>query len=63
MQKVSATCSYIIWRPTKCNCRFTVATNLLSCYEIEDNNFLSRIVNIDKTWVESYEPEMERQPS
>ena len=44
-----------------CNCRFTVAINLLSRNETEDNNFLSGIVTIDKTWVESYEPEMERQ--
>ena len=34
--------------------RFTVATNLLFHFETEENNFVSRIVVIDETWVSSF---------
>ena len=41
--------------------RLTVATSLLSYFETEKYNFVSRIVAIDTTWVWSYESEMKRQ--
>ena len=40
--------------------RLTVTTNLLSRFEIEENNFVSRIFAIDETWVRSNEPEIKR---
>ena len=39
----------------------TVATNLLSCFETEENNFVSRIIAFDETLVRSFKPEMKRQ--
>ena len=47
--------------PDQVQHRLTVATNLLSRFETEENNFISRIVAIDETLVRSYEPEMKRQ--
>ena len=38
-----------------------VATHLLSQFDSEGQDFLSRIVAIDETWVRSYEPELKRQ--
>ena len=41
--------------------RLEVATHLLSRFDSEGQDFLSRIVAIDETWVSSYEPELKRQ--
>ena len=41
--------------------RLEVATNLRSRFDSEGQDFLSRIVAIDETWIRSYEPEMKRQ--
>ena len=38
-----------------------VATHHLSWFDLEGQDFLSRIVAIDKTWVRLYEPELKRQ--
>ena len=43
--------------------RLEIATDLLSRFTEEGNDFLSRIVTIDKTWVRSYEPELKSQAS
>ena len=42
-------------------CCLEVATHLLSWFDSEGQDFLSRIVAIDETWVRSYEPELKRQ--
>ncbi len=41
--------------------RRNVATDLLSRFEEEGNDFISKIVAIDETWIRSYEPEMKTQ--
>ena len=41
--------------------RLEVAIHLLSRFDSEGQDFLSRIVAIDETWVRSYEPELKRQ--
>ena len=41
--------------------RLEVATHLLSRFDSEGQDFLSRIVAIDETWMRSYEPELKRQ--
>ena len=41
--------------------RLELATANLSQFNTEDENFLSRIVAIDETWVRSYELELKRQ--
>ena len=41
--------------------RLIVAINLHSRFELEENNFVSRIVAVFKTWVRSLVPEMKRQ--
>ena len=41
--------------------RLEVATHLLSWFDSEGQDFLSRIVAIDETWVRSYELELKRQ--
>ena len=41
--------------------RLEVATHLLSRFDSEGQDFLSRILAIDETWVRSYEPELKRQ--
>ena len=41
--------------------RLEVATHLLSRFDSEGQDFLSRTVAIDETWVRSYEPELKRQ--
>ena len=43
--------------------RLEIATDLLSRFTEEGNNFLSRIVAIDETWVRSYEPGLKSQTS
>ena len=43
--------------------RMDIATTLLNRYEMEGENFLSRIVAIDETWIRSYEPERKQQSS
>ena len=40
--------------------RFEVATHLLSRFDSEGQDVLSRIVAIDETWVRSYETELKR---
>ena len=42
-------------------CRLEVANANLSRFNTEGENFLSRIVAVDITWVRSYEPELKRQ--
>ena len=61
MRKVSAR-----WVPHRLSsdqaeCCFEVATYLISQFDLEGQDFLSRIVAIDKTWVRSYELELKRQ--
>ena len=41
--------------------RLEVAIHLFSRFDSEGQDFLSRIVAIDETWVRSYEPELKRQ--
>ena len=41
--------------------RLYVGTHLLSRFDSEGQDFLSRIVAIDEMWVRSYEPELKRQ--
>ena len=43
--------------------RLEIATDLLSRFTDEGNEFLSRIVAVDETWVRSYEPELKSQAS
>ena len=60
MQNVSA-----CWVPhhltyDQAQCRLAVTFNLLSRFETEENNFVSRIIAIEEPSVRSYEPEMKR---
>ena len=51
----------IHFTPIQVQRRLTVASNLFSSFETEENNFVSKIFAIDETWVWSYESEMKRQ--
>lgn len=44
--------------PNQVQRRLTVATNLLSSFETEENSFISRFAAIEETLVRSYEPEI-----
>ena len=61
MRKVSAR-----WVPNRlmsdqAECCLEVAIHLLARFDSEGQDFLSRIVAIDETWVRSYERELKRQ--
>ena len=61
MHKVSARSLSHRLMPEQAECRLTIATQLLYRYDSEGQDFLVRIVAVNKTWIRSYEPEIRRQ--
>ena len=44
-------------------CRQRIAEELLHRYQTEGEEFLKRIVALDKTWIRDFEPELKSQSS
>ena len=47
--------------PEQTECRLTIDTELLYCYDLEGQDFSERIVALDETWIRSHKQKMRRQ--